>query len=470
MDDLPAKARKYEIDMTSGALLPKILLFSVPLMLSSMLQLLFNAADIVMVGRFGGDVVQGARYVAAIGSTGSCINLLLSVLMGLSVGVNVLAARYYAARQEKELSETVQTTITVAIAGGALVGLGGALAARYILTLMGSPEEVIGLSALYMRIYFAGLPVMMVYNFGSAVLRAAGDTRRPLYYLTAAGVLNVFLNLIFVCVLHMNVAGVALATVMSQCLSAFLIIRSLTRPGQLYSLDLKKLRIYGDKLKRIVGVGLPAGLQGAIFSLSNVLIQSSINEFGSIAMAGSAAGANLEGFVYMAMNSVYQASVSFTSQNIGAKRMDRIGKVLGTCLAVVFVIGLVMGNLFYFFGDKLVGIYTQDPEAIARGVERMGIICTMYFLCGMMDVICGSLRGMGFSAVPMVVSIIGACGLRIVWILTIFRSMHSLTVLYVSYPVSWFVTGTVHLICYFYIVGKLKQRMGITLIEDKENR
>ncbi|MBQ7680341.1 MAG: MATE family efflux transporter [Butyrivibrio sp.] len=446
--------------MTQGALLPKILLFSIPLMISSMLQLLFNAADIVVVGQFSGDKVAGAHYVAAIGSTGSCINLLLSVLMGLSVGVNVLVARYFAGRQEREVQETVRTTIAVAILGGILVGAVGALLSKPILTLMGSPAEVIELSALYMRIYFAGLPVTMLYNFGSAVLRATGDTRRPLYFLCAAGVLNVLLNLFFVIGLHLHVVGVALATVLSQFVSAGLVLRSLVRTQEIYRLELRKMRIYRDKFLRILNVGLPAGLQGAVFSLSNVLIQSSINEFGSIAMAGSAAGANLEGFVYMAMNSVYQASVSFTSQNFGARRMDRIGRVLRTCLAVVAVIGLVLGNTFYLLGPRLVGIYTSDAEAIAFGVERMSIICTTYLLCGMMDVACGSLRGMGYSTVPMIVSIAGACGLRVVWILTIFRYYHSLRMLYISYPVSWAVTGVVHLICYLVIVARIRKEQS----------
>ena len=445
--------------MTQGSLLPKILLFAIPLMISSMLQLLFNAADIVVVGQFSGDKVAGARYVAAIGSTGSCINLILSVLMGLSVGVNVLAARYFAARQEKEMHETVHTAIAMAIAGGVVVGVFGFIMSRLILTLMGSPAEVIDLSTLYMRIYFVGLPVTMVYNFGSAVMRATGDTRRPLYYLCVAGIINVILNLFFVIGLHMHVAGVALATILSQCISAGLVLRSLIVTDEIYRLELKRIRFHKDKLLRIINVGLPAGLQGSVFSLSNVLIQSSINEFGSIAMAGSAAGANLEGFVYMAMNAVYQASVSFTSQNVGARRLDRIGKVLATCLAVVAVIGLVLGNTFYLFGNRLVGIYTSDAEAIAYGVERMSVICTTYLLCGMMDVICGSLRGMGYSTVPMIVSIAGACGLRIVWIMTVFRHYHTLRTLYISYPVSWAVTGAVHLLCYSIIVARLKDRM-----------
>ncbi|WP_408072250.1 MATE family efflux transporter [Butyrivibrio sp. JL13D10] len=452
--------KKYEIDMTKGALLPKILLFSVPLIISSVLQLLFNAADIVVVGQFSGDQTLGANCVAAIGSTGSVINMLLSVFMGLSVGVNVLAARYFASKQQKEMDETVHTTVALALIGGVIIAVIGVVAARPILELMGSPEEVIDLSTTYMRIYFIGMPVTMLYNFGAAILRAAGDTRRPLYYLMNAGVINVVLNLIFVVGLNMNVAGVALATILAQTVSALFIVKALVKTEEIYKLDLSRIRVNGDKAVRIIRVGLPAGLQGTIFSFSNVLIQSSINEFGSVAMAGSAAGANLEGFVYMAMNSIYQACVSFTSQNVGANKPDRIGKVLRTCLAIVVIVGVLMGNLFYLFGDRLVAIYTKEPATIQYGVQRMAVICTLYFLCGCMDVICGSLRGMGYSTVPMIVSIVGACGLRIVWILTVFRVYHNLTVLYVSYPVTWFITASAHLISYFIIKKKVISKMG----------
>lgn len=445
--------------MTKGALLPKILLFSIPLIISSVLQLLFNAADIVVVGQFSGDDTLGANCVAAIGSTGSVINMLLSVFMGLSVGVNVLAARYFAAKQKKEMEETVHTTVALALIGGIIIAVIGILVSRPILEMMGSPEEVIDLSTLYMRIYFIGMPVTMLYNFGAAILRATGDTRRPLYYLMNAGVINVILNLIFVIGFHMHVAGVALATILAQAVSAGLIVKALITTDEMYKLSIRKIRVDMDKTKRIVRVGLPAGLQGAIFSFSNVLIQSSINEFGSVAMAGSAAAANIEGFVYMAMNSVYQACVSFTSQNVGANKPERIGKVLRTCLAVVFVVGAVMGNVFYFFGAQLVSIYTKEPATIQYGVQRMAVICTVYFLCGCMDVICGSLRGMGYSTVPMIVSIIGACGLRIVWILTVFRIYHDLTVLYISYPVTWTITSTAHLISYFIIKKKVVSKM-----------
>ena len=462
---MSSRRKKYEIDMTEGALLPKILLFSIPLMISSVLQLLFNAADIVVVGQFSGDETMGANCVAAIGSTGAVINMLLSVFMGLSVGVNVLAARYFAGKQDKEMSETVHTTVALALIGGIIIAVIGFIASKPILELMGSPEAVIDLSALYMKIYFLGMPVTLLYNFGAAILRATGDTRRPLYYLMVAGVVNVILNLIFVIGFHMHVAGVALATIIAQLISAALIVRALISTEENYKLDLRKISVNMDKAVRIIRVGLPAGLQGTIFSFSNVLIQSSINEFGATAMAGSAAGANLEGFVYMAMNSVYQACVSFTSQNVGANKPDRIGKVLGSCLMLVSFVGLVMGNAFYLLGPNLVKIYTPEAETVTYGVQRMAIICTMYFLCGCMDVICGSLRGMGYSTVPMIVSIVGACGLRIVWIMTVFRLYHSLTVLYLSYPITWFITGAAHLISYFIIKKKVVSLMGPGKVE-----
>jgi len=442
------KAKKYEIDMTSGGLLGKVLIFSIPLIISSVLQLLFNAADIVVVGQFTGE--KGATYIAAIGSTSSLINLLVSLVMGLSVGANVLVARYYAMGDQKDTNETVHTSMALSILGGLFLAIIGICLARPLLTLMGSPETVINYSVLYMRIYFAGMPLTLIYNFGSAILRAVGDTRRPLYYLMIAGVLNVILNLIFVIGLGLNVAGVALATVISQALSAALIVRCLIMQDDIYKLVLSRIRICPDKLSRIVSIGLPAGIQSSLFSFSNVLIQSSINSFGDIAMSGNATGSNLEGFVYVSMNALAQASVSFMSQNYGAKKTERLNKVLFTCVFVVTVIGLVMGNLFYIFGYNLASIYTSDQQAIAYAVNRLSIICTTYCLCGIMDVVCGALRGLGYSIMPMIVSLAGACGFRILWIMTVFQYSHSLRTLYISYPVSWAITAGVHFICYFF--------------------
>ena len=442
--------KSYEIDMTSGPLLGKILLFSIPLMLSGILQLLFNAADIIVVGRFAG---SGA--LAAVGSTSSLINLLINVFVGLSVGVNVLVARYYGAQNDRDVSETVHTAVTTSIVSGLILVVLGILLANPLLRLMGTPEDVLSQSVLYMRIYFLGMPVLMVYNFGAAILRAIGDTRRPLYFLFASGVVNVCLNLFFVVVLGMGVDGVAWATVISEHISAFLVLKSLMgAPGAL-KLDLKQLRIHTRKLKRIVKIGLPAGMQGAIFSISNVLIQSSVNSFGSVVMAGNTAASNIEGFVYNAMNSVYQTALSFTSQNMGAKQYHRIDKILLTCIAVVSTIGLVMGIGAYLLGHPLLSLYTTSEEVIRYGILRLSLISAPYLLCGIMDVFVGSLRGMGYSIMPMLVSLSGACIFRIIWIFTIFQMHHTLFCLYISYPISWLLTASIHAICYLVVRKKI---------------
>lgn len=455
------KEKSYEIDMCHGPLLGKILMFSIPLMLSGILQLLFNAADIVVVGRFA-----GSQSLAAVGSTSSLINLLINVFIGLSVGANVLIARYYGAGQEKEVSDTVHMAVLLSIISGIFLCVVGVVLARPLLELMGTPSDVLNKSVLYMRIYFLGMPVLLLYNFGSSILRAIGDTKRPLYYLLAAGVVNVVLNLFFVIVLEMDVAGVALATVLSQCISAACIIRCLMKSSGCFRLYPKLLRIHKDKLLRIVRIGLPAGMQGAIFSVSNVLIQSSVNSFGSIAMAGNTAASNVEGFVYTAMNAMHQTAVSFTSQNLGGRQYDRIKKVLIECLAIVTGIGLVMGNAVYLLGEPILGIYSSDPEVIRYGILRLSVICTTYFLCGTMDTIVGAIRGLGYSVMPMIVSLLGACGLRVLWIFTVFQWNHSLFTLYISYPISWGITFSVHVICYLIVGKKIKQALGVPVQKE----
>ena len=437
------KNKSYEMDMCNGPLFGKILLFAVPLMLSGILQLLFNAADIVVVGRFA-----GSQALAAVGSTSSLINLLINVFVGLSVGANVLVARYYGGQKDKDVSETVHTAITTSIISGLFLVILGVAAARPLLELMGTPEDVLDQSVLYMRIYFAGMPVLMLYNFGSAILRAVGDTRRPLYFLFAAGVVNVCLNLIFVVGLHMGVDGVGWATVISEHISAFLVVKSLMKAPGSMRLDLKKLKIHKKKLKQIVKVGLPAGMQGAIFSISNVLIQSSVNSFGSIAMAGNTASSNVEGFVYTAMNAVYQTNLSFTSQNLGGGKYARINRTLYICLGVVTGVGIALGAGAVLGGRSLLHIYSSDPEVIRYGMLRMTIICSTYFPCGIMDCMVGSLRGMGYSVVPMFVSLAGACGFRVIWVFTVFAAYRSLDVLYISYPVSWAITATAHMLTF----------------------
>ena len=444
------QSKKYEIDMCNGPLLGKIMIFYIPLMLSGILQLLFNAADIVVVGRFAGN-----EALAAVGSTSSLTNLIVNLFIGLSVGANVLVARFYGAKQDEELKETVQTAIGTAVAGGVILIFLGFFLSKPALGWMGTPEDVINHSVLYMRIYFAGMPFMMVYNFGSAVL---GDTKRPLYYLLIAGVVNVVLNLIFVITFSMGVAGVATATVVSQAISAALVVRCLIRTDSAYRLELQGIRIVPDKLLKMVQIGVPAGMQGALFSISNVLIQSSVNSFGSVAMAGNTAASNIEGFVYTAMNAFHQAAISFSGQNYGARKYKRIRKVLLICEVMVVVVGALMGNVAYLFGGTLLKLYTVDPEVIEYGILRMRIICTPYFLCGMMDVAVGALRGMGYAIMPMLVSLTGACLLRVVWIYTIFQSYRTLECLYFSYPISWGLTFAVHLVCFVIVFRKLLKK------------
>lgn len=444
--------RSYEIDMCSGPLFSKIVLFALPLMASGVLQLLFNAADIIVVGRFA-----GSQSMAAVGSNGSLINLMVNVFIGLSIGANVLVARYYGAKDKKNLEETVHTSMVIAGVGGLLLIVVGELLAEPILILMGSPEDVLPLAVLYMKIYFLGMPGTLIYNFGSAILRAVGDTRRPLYFLLMAGVVNVIFNLLFVIAFSMDVAGVACATVISQYISAALILKCLMDTDADYRFVPSKLRVVKNKLISIIQIGLPAGLQGAIFSISNVLIQSSINSFGSVAMAGSTAASNLEGFVYTAMNAIYQTALSFTSQNYGAGNFKRIKKIQIYCVAFVIGTGLVLGKGAVFFGTELLHIYSSDTEVIRYGIERLTIISGTYFLCGIMDVMVGGLRGLGSSVIPMLVSLTGACAFRVVWIYTVFAANRRLDILYDSYPVSWAITLTAHVITYV-IIFRLRSR------------
>lgn len=445
--------RTYEIDMCNGPLLGKILRFSIPLMLSGILQLLFNAADIVVVGQF-----SGSEALAAVGSTGSLNALIVNIFMGLSIGSSVLVARYYGAQDWKNVYDVVHTSMLLSAISGVILILLGISLAGVLLELMGTPENVLDQAVLYMQIVFAGMPAMMIYNFGAAILRAVGDTQRPLIYLLIAGVVNVILNLFFVIAFHMGVAGVALATVISQCISAALVVICLMRSSSCYQLRLKDLHISKDKLLQIIRIGLPAGIQGAVFSVSNVLIQSSINSFGAIAVAGNTAASNIENFVYTSMNSLYQASLSFTSQNIGAKKVERIVPVLVRCLACVIVIGVGLSGLVLLFGTPLLGIYSSDPEVIQYGLGRLSVVCATYFLCGIMDVSCGSIRGMGYSVAPTIVSLTGACGFRILWILTFFAMDRTLFNLYLSYPVSWIITLVAHLICFFVFFRQWKRK------------
>ena len=436
--------KSYEIDMCRGPLLSRILLFAVPLICSGVLQLVFNATDIIVVGRF-----VGSEAMAAVGSTSSLISLLVNFFIGISVGANVLVARFRGANDFDDAQETVQTALITALAGGFILIAAGMLLARPMLVWMATPAEVLDQAVLYMRVYFIGMPATMLYNFGAAILRAVGDTRRPLYFLTLAGVANVVGDLFFVIVLHMGVAGVAAATVLSQIVSAALIMLCLMRQDGMCNVNLKRMRFHRDKFARMMQVGLPAGLQSVIFNISNVLIQSSVNSFGATVVAGNTAASNIEGFVYTAMNALYQTSLSFTSQNMGAKQFRRIDQVLARCLVIVLLIGLTLGNGAHLLGQSLLGIYSGESEVIGYGMMRLGVVSVTYCLCGMMDVVAGSVRGLGYSILPMLVSLIGACVFRVVWIFTVFQWQHTLFSLYVSYPISWALTLCAHLACYF---------------------
>ena len=396
--------------------------------------------------------------MAAVGSTGSLNNLIVNIFLGFSIGSSVLMARFYGAKENKNIHDLVHTSILLALLSGVILVFLGLALAKPLLTLMGTPYDVIDQAVLYMRIVFLGMPALITYDFGAGILRAIGDTRRPLAYLFIAGVINVCLNLFFVIVFGLGVAGVAIATIISQYTSAFLIIRCMMKSQSVYSLALKDLRINRQTLKQIVRIGLPAGIQGAVFNISNVLIQSSINSFGSIAMAGNTAASNIEGFVYTAMNSLYQASTSFTSQNIGARKTERIVPVLIACLSIVIAVGAILSGIAITFGEGLLGIYSSDAEVIQYGLQRLHVVCLTYFLCGMMDVACGSIRGMGYSMTPTIVSLTGACGLRILWIYTIFRMDHTLFNLYLSYPISWIVTFIAHIVCFIVFYRAWKNR------------
>lgn len=449
---------RYEMDMCTGSILKKMLLFTGPLMLSSMLQLLFNATDIVVVGKYVGDNALGA-----VGSNTALINLLTNFLMGLCIGANVLAARFFASVNRQNMEKVVHTAMTISIIGGILLTTIGIIGAKQFLIWMSVPDEVIGLATTYLRIYFLGVTSLMIYNFGSAILRAVGDTRRPLYFLMFSGVINVLLNLFLVIVVHMGVAGVAIATAVSETISAVLVVMCMIKERGMVHLDIRKLSIDREIFTKILFIGLPASFQGILFSLSNVVIQSSVNSFGTVVVAGNSAAANIEGFVYVAMNSFHQGAITFTSQNYGAGKIERINRIAFTAELCVISVGLLLGNAVLLFVKPLLGIYTNSAKVVTAGIVRMNVVTKTYALCGMMDVMVGVLRGLGYSIMPMIVSLIGACGLRLIYIFTLFRlpEYHTTHNLYMTYPVSWIITFTAHVICFIWV------RRRIVMKKDK---
>lgn len=445
--------KSKNIDMVHGPMFGKILIFALPLALSSILQLLFNAADTIVVGQFA-----GSQALAAVGSNGALINLIVNAFMGLSIGANVLVARYRGSQDHKKISLAVHTAIMVSIVSGIILAFIGFFIAPKLLLLMSVPEDVLPLSSLYLKLYFLGMPFMMLYNFGAAILRSVGDTKRPLIYLTIAGIINVVLNLIFVIYFHMSVAGVAIATVISQVVSSLLVLRCLMNVDDSIRIDLKQLKIDGACFKEIVKIGLPAGLQGCVFSLSNVVIQSSINSFGSVMVAGNSAAVNIEGFIYVTMNSFHQSAVTFSSQNYGAKQFDRCDKALIISAACAMFVGFSMGQLFILFREPLLGLYTTDPAVLAAGYYRMDMLFKFQPINGLMDVMVGGMRGIGYSVMPTVVSLSGACVLRLVWIATIFKANPTIDMLYMVYPVTWVITVTAHICCFLWARKKIRQQ------------
>ena len=442
--------KNNKIDMTTGNLFKKMIIFAFPLMLTNLLQLLYNAADLMVIGQF-----RSTQAFSAISSTASLINLCVTLFIGLSAGSNVMMARALGSKDEDKCQKVLHTSLIVAFIAGIVIGILGFFLARSLLQLMNSPYDVIDMATLYLKIYFIGMPFNLLYNFGSAIMRANGDTTRPLIYLFISGATNVIVNLFLVVVCNMSVEGVAIATILSQAISATLVLSALARYKESWHLSIKSLKFDPSTMKGIILIGLPAGIQGTLFSISNVLIQSSVNSFGSFVMAGNGASNNLEGFVFTVMNSFYHAALSFIGQNIGAKKYKNIKQIYKYSLIYVILFGFTLGSLVYTFNPYLIKLYTSDPDVIALAANRLAIMCVSYFLCGMMDVTVGTLRGMGYSIVPMITSIIGVCGFRVIWVLFIFSQNRNIGLLYASYPISWIFTG-IMLICCFLVVYKKK--------------
>lgn len=454
--------KKHTVDMTKGSIFRHIISFAIPIMIAGVLQTLYNAADTVVVGKFA-----GKEALAAVGSTGSAINLVIGIFVGLSSATNVIVARKFGAGNKSGVSKAVHTAIAACIIGGIALAVMGITFSRKILILMGSPDDVIDLATLYMRIYFAGIPVTLIYNYGSAIMRAVGDAKRPTYYLMGAGLINVSLNLLFVIVFKMSVAGVALATIIAQCVSAILVIRSLIKTEECFKLDIKKIRIHREELREMIVIGIPAGIQGSLFSLSNVIIQSSVNNCGSDVIAGNSAASSIEGMVYIAMNSFFHATLTFTGQNLGAHRFDRIKKGFWTTFGIELVFGFILSQLVVLLSPFLLSLYTNSDTVMGFGKIRISIICATYFLCGIMEVGSGALRGLGVANRAMLTSLIGACGLRLLmtYLGSPYKKADDLKFLFYSYPISWILTGTA-LMIFFFIIVRNREREWIKHKEE----
>ena len=449
---------KNSMDMTSGNLFKKIILYSIPIILTSVLQLLYNACDLMVVGKFA---ENGTEALAAVGGTGALINLVISLFVGLSIGASVSYARSLGKKDLERANRVVHTAVLVSVVASIFITIVGVLSAKTLLSWMNCPDNIIGLSTLYVQIYFGGTIFNLLYNFVAALVRAHGDTKRPLYVLVVSGLINVIFNLIFVLVFHMSVEGVAIATVISQAISAISMMVILMKEKSSLNFSFKKLCFDKEIFKEMVIIGLPSGVQSSFFSISNMTIQSAVNSFGDVVMSGNTAASNLEGFVYVAMNSIHQATLNFTGQNYGAKKYDNIKKTLIYSLILVLVIGEAMGILFYVFGPWLLQLYTNEPVVIDYALNRMKFVCAIYALCGLMDILVGSLRGLGYSFIPMIVSLIGVCAFRVLWVNIVFKNSPTLTTLYISYPISWVITALVLAIGVIVVFNKVKKRFSV---------
>jgi putative MATE family efflux protein len=447
--------RNRDIDMCNGPLFGKILMFSLPIMAMNILQLLFNAIGMIVVGRF-----SGSEALGAVGATASLINLIITLFMGLSVGTSVIVAQDYGAGKPEEVSRSTHTSISVSIIGGIIVSAIGIVFCKPLLVIMGTPQDIIDLSVLYMRIYFIGTPATMVFNFAAAILRSIGDSRRPMYFLVAAGIVNIIFSLFFVVLLKLSVAGVAMAAVISQYLSFALIMISLIRSDKAIRLSPKRLlNIDKSKLLSLIRIGLPAGLQGLLFSISNVLIQSAVNSFGSTMVAASSAAGNVEGFVSMSMMAYYNAAIAFTGQNMGAKKYERIDIVAKVCTVLIFATWFLIGGLTWMFRRQLLSLYTTNPEVVELGMLRLSVMMAFYFTCGIMNVYPGLTRGMGYSILPMLCTLIGACLMRIIWLVTVFEWYPTEIMLFTCYPVTWALAGIGQIASFFYARRKIHQKV-----------
>ena len=457
--------KSERMNMTEGPLLKKIILYTLPVLATGVLQFLYNAADTAVVGRFAED---SETALAAVGSTGALTMLITGLFIGLSVGANVSVSHAFGAGREDHVKDIVHTAVSVSAILGVIIGIFGFFMAKPLLSLMSVPPHVLEQSSLYMRTLFLGLPAQMAYNYGAAILNARGDTKHPFYFLTAAGLLNVSLNLFFVIVCGMGVLGVAVATICAQYLSAFLVLRLLSKLDDCCHLDINHLYIRKDKLIKMIKIGLPAGVQGCLFSVSNVLIQSSINSFGSVTMAANTAAANIDGIIYISMNSFYHAAIAFAGQNAGAMKYDRVKKVCVSCLFLVSLFGAAIGLFCYFMGPNLLPIFgvngsPETNEVMKIAMTRLLIVGIPYFICGMQEVMSGMLRGMGLSFISMTISLIGICLFRIIWLNTAFQSFKCIETIYMSYPVSWIIVAFVDIICFCFVIKNRKKQMMVNV-------